>query len=48
MDKRVYLHSIADPTVADALMGRLIHRAHTIELRGDSMRKRENNSTKAD
>ncbi len=40
--------TMADPTVADALMDRLIHRAHTIELRGDSMRKRENNSTKAD
>lgn len=38
---------VADPTVADALMDRLIHRAHRIELRGDSMRKRANNSTKS-
>ena len=37
---------VADPTVADALMDRLIHRAHRIGLRGDSMRKRANNSTK--
>ena len=28
-----------DPTVADAIMDRLIHAAHIIELKGDSMRK---------
>jgi DNA replication protein DnaC len=29
-----------DPTIADAIMDRIVHRAHTIELRGDSMRKK--------
>ena len=28
-----------DPTVADAILDRVVHRAHTIELKGDSMRK---------
>lgn len=28
-----------DPTVADAVMDRLIHNAHIIELKGDTMRK---------
>jgi DNA replication protein DnaC len=31
--------TIPDPTVADAIMDRLIHNAHRIELGGDSMRK---------
>ncbi len=30
---------IADPTIADALMDRLLHHAHRIELKGVSMRK---------
>ncbi|MDH5648559.1 MAG: IS21-like element helper ATPase IstB [Gammaproteobacteria bacterium] len=30
---------IGDPTVADAILDRLVHRAHRIELRGDSLRK---------
>ena len=30
-----------DPTVADAILDRVVHRAHTIELKGDSMRKRK-------
>lgn len=30
---------IADPTVADAILDRLIHNAYKIELRGESMRK---------
>lgn len=33
-----------DPTVADAFMDRLIHNAHIIELKGDSMRKFQKNS----
>ncbi len=32
---------VADPTVADALLDRLIHNAHRIELKGDSLRKRQ-------
>lgn len=30
---------IGDPTVADAILDRLIHRSYRIELRGESMRK---------
>lgn len=31
--------SFDDPTIADAILDRVIHRAHTIELAGESMRK---------
>lgn len=34
---------VANPTVADALLDRLIHSAHRIELKGDSMRKQSIN-----
>ena len=30
---------IGDATVADGILDRLVHNAHRIELRGDSMRK---------
>jgi DNA replication protein DnaC len=30
---------IGDPTIADAILDRLVHGAHRIELRGESMRK---------
>lgn len=30
---------IGDPTLADGILDRLVHNAHRIELRGDSMRK---------
>jgi hypothetical protein len=30
---------IGDPTVADAILDRLIHNAHKINLKGESMRK---------
>jgi len=33
--------AITDPTVADAILDRLIHNAHRIELKGDSLRKRK-------
>jgi DNA replication protein DnaC len=29
----------ADPTIADAVLDRLVHNAHRLDLRGDSMRK---------
>jgi len=32
---------IADPTIADAILDRLIHNAYTITLKGESMRKRK-------
>ena len=28
-----------DPTVADAILDRIVHRAHFMELKGESMRK---------
>jgi DNA replication protein DnaC len=31
---------IGDPTLADAILDRLVHNAHKIELEGDSMRKK--------
>ena len=31
---------LGDPTIADAILDRLIHNAHTITLKGESMRKR--------
>ena len=31
---------IGDPTLADAILDRLVHNAHTINQKGDSMRKR--------
>jgi DNA replication protein DnaC len=30
---------IGEPTLADAILDRIVHRAHTIDLTGDSMRK---------
>lgn len=33
---------VPDPTVADAVMDRLIHIAHKIEMQGESMRKMTN------
>jgi hypothetical protein len=30
---------IADPTIADAVLDRLVHNAHRLTLKGDSMRK---------
>jgi DNA replication protein DnaC len=32
--------SMADPTLADAILDRLVHTSHTIKLTGESMRKR--------
>jgi DNA replication protein DnaC len=32
---------VQDPTVADALLDRLVHNAYRIELKGDSMRKKQ-------
>ena len=31
---------IGDPTVADGILDRLVHNAHRIEMKGDSMRKK--------
>ncbi len=31
---------LGDPTLADAILDRLVHNAHTVTLKGESMRKR--------
>jgi DNA replication protein DnaC len=33
---------IGDPTIADCILDRLVHNAHRIEMRGESMRKKRN------
>ncbi len=35
---------IGDPTLADAILDRLLHSAHNIHLEGESMRKRAANA----
>ena len=37
---------IGDPTIADAILDRLVHNAHKIQLKGESMRKKRGNLTK--
>lgn len=34
---------IGEPTIADAILDRIIHNAHRIELKGDSMRRKSEN-----
>jgi DNA replication protein DnaC len=36
---------IEDPTLADAILDRLVHNAHKINLKGDSMRKKKRKLT---
>lgn len=38
--------AIGDPTLADAILDRLVHNAHQLTLTGESMRKRKNSLTK--
>jgi DNA replication protein DnaC len=33
---------LGDPTIADGILDRLVHNAHRIEMRGESMRKKRN------
>ena len=33
---------VGDPTLADGILDRLVHNAHRIEMRGESMRKKRN------
>jgi hypothetical protein len=37
---RLWHEALAEPTLADALLDRVVHNAHRIELRGDSLRRR--------
>ena len=39
---------IGDPTLADAILDRLIHSAYRIELKGGSMRKKKSLLTKSE
>lgn len=41
-----WFETIGNPTLADAILDRLIHNAHKIDLDGDSMRKRRSPLTK--
>jgi len=36
---------IGDPTLADAILDRVVHSAHTLKLKGESMRKKKANLT---
>jgi DNA replication protein DnaC len=40
--------SIGDNTIADAILDRLMHNAHRIKLKGESMRKTQNSLTERD
>jgi len=40
--------NIGDLTIADAILDRLVHNAHRINLKGDSMRKKRSNLTQTD
>lgn len=35
---------IGEPTIADAILDRIVHNAHRIELKGDSMRRKDRNA----
>ena len=41
-DHRQIPPDFADHTIGDAILDRVIHRAHRLELKGPSMRKRHN------
>ncbi|NUM53497.1 MAG: ATP-binding protein [Candidatus Hydrogenedentes bacterium] len=40
--------TIGDPTLADAILDRLVHNAYTITLKGESMRKKKNDLNKTE
>lgn len=39
--KKLWHDTIGNPTVADAILDRLVHNAHCLELKGESMRKKK-------
>ena len=43
-----WIENIGDPTLADAILDRLVHNAHKINLKGESMRKIYSSLTKSD
>ena len=48
IDVKHWHDMIANPTIADAILDRLIHNAHRIDLAGDSLRRRRARSTAKD
>jgi DNA replication protein DnaC len=42
-----WIEHIGDPTLADAILDRLVHNSHKIILKGDSMRKVYSSLTKS-
>ena len=39
---------VGDPTLADAILDRLVHNAYKLDLKGDSMRKRSRPPTRTE
>ena len=39
---------LGEPTIADAILDRIVHNAHRISLEGESMRKRKPHLTNAE
>jgi DNA replication protein DnaC len=37
---KLWHDTIGNPTVADAILDRLLHNAHRLELKGESLRRR--------
>ena len=35
---------IGEPTIADAILDRIVHNAHRIDLKGESMRRQDQNA----
>ncbi len=46
IDNTKWYELIPDPTIADALLDRIIHRSHKIDVKGPSMRKEKSGLTK--
>ncbi len=45
LDSSKWYDLIPDPTIADALLDRVIHRSHKIDIKGPSMRKEKSGLT---
>ncbi len=43
-----WYEAIGDNTLADAILDRLMHNAHRINLKGESMRKKKNSLTQVE
>ena len=41
----LWYDNLADPTLADAILDRVIHNSYRVELNGESLRKTKNNLT---